>query len=377
MAGIYIHIPFCKQACYYCDFHFSTNQSYRAELIQCIASELALQKEYLAGEPIETIYFGGGTPSLLSEQELNLILNTLHKHYTVADEPEVTLEANPDDLSESKLRLLKQLGVNRLSIGIQSFDDHILKFLNRAHNSKEALRCIEIARDIGLTNFSVDLIHSIPGQDEPMLMKNLNQLMALKPNHISAYSLTLEENTVFGRWASKGKLSAPEETFSARQFELVMNTLVANGYRHYEISNFCLPGFHSRHNSSYWEQKKYLGIGPSAHSFNGESRQYNVANNHVYMKEIMASKIPAELEVLSAADKINEYLFTSLRTDGGCNLAHLKKDFGFDLLKQNESYLNTLVNESKITMQGEVILLTNEGKLLADKIASDLFIVNE
>jgi oxygen-independent coproporphyrinogen-3 oxidase len=375
MGGLYFHIPFCKQACYYCDFHFSTDQSYRADLIKCLLKELMIRKDYLGGEQTETIYFGGGTPSLLSEKELDLIFNTLYKNYNVYENAEITLEANPDDLSAEKLKILKQSGINRLSIGIQSFDDAVLKSLNRAHTGEEALRCIAAARETGINNLSIDLIHSIPGQDESMLRKNLDRLLALAPEHISAYSLTVEENTVFGRWAAKGKLSAPDEDTSAHQFEIVMNTLIDHGYRHYEISNFCKPGFHSKHNTSYWQQKKYLGIGPSAHSYDGDTRQYNVANNHLYMKAILEGHIPAEIESLSQFDKINEYIFTSLRTDEGCDLSALKKNFGFDLLKANETYLRSLMTERKIALTNEVIVLTKEGKLLADKIASDLFVL--
>ena len=266
MAGIYIHVPFCKQACYYCDFHFSTNQSLREELIQSIAVEFGLQKDYLQGEKIETIYLGGGTPSILSKRELDVIFNAIYKSYEVSTDPEITLEANPDDLTKEKISVLKEVGINRVSLGVQSFDDTVLKSLNRAHNSAEAMASVLDLRESGIPNLSIDLIHSIPGQDDHLLMNNLAKVIGLAPEHVSVYSLTIEEKTVFGKWAVQGKIKAIEETQSAYQFEQVMDTLLANGYQHYEISNFSLPGFASKHNSSYWQQKKYLGVGPSAHS---------------------------------------------------------------------------------------------------------------
>ena len=373
MAGIYIHIPFCKQACYYCDFHFSTNQSLKEELIGSISRELDLQKDYLQGEPIETIYFGGGTPSLLSKQELDLIFNSIHKHYSIIPFPEITLEANPDDLSKEKIIILKEGGINRVSLGIQSFDDTVLKFLNRAHSSADALTCVSQLRECEINNLSIDLIHSIPGQDDRVLSQNLDKVIRLAPQHISVYSLTIEEKTVFGKWASRGQLNVMTENQAAGQFELVMDTLIASGYQHYEISNFCLPGFASRHNNSYWQQKKYLGVGPSAHSFDSNSRQFNVSNNHLYMKALHEGEIPFEIEILTNENKINEYIFTSLRTHRGCNLSYLKSTYDYDLIKINSAYIQSLLNNDYLTYTDEVITLTRQGKLLADKIASDLF----
>lgn len=373
MAGIYIHIPFCKQACYYCDFHFSTNQSQRQELTRAIAAELEIQKDYLHGEPIDTIYFGGGTPSLLSKTELDIVFNSIYKYYSICSNAEITLEANPDDLSEEKIVLLKQAGINRASLGIQSFDDAVLKFLNRAHNSAEAETCIALLREHGIENLSIDLIHSIPGQDDSLLKKNLEKVTSFAPWHISVYSLTIEEKTVFGKWASRGHLKAVDEGQSAGQFEMVMDTLIANGYQHYEISNFSLPGFASRHNTSYWQQKKYLGVGPSAHSFDGESRQFNVSNNHLYMKSIHENKIPFEKEILTKENKINEYIFTSLRTSAGCQLDYLASHFDYDLRTINSAYIESLLHHGYVTLADGSLTLTRSGKLLADKIASDLF----
>jgi oxygen-independent coproporphyrinogen III oxidase len=374
MAGLYFHIPFCKQACHYCDFHFSTNQTLKQELVNQLAEELSLQKDYLEGEPIETIYLGGGTPSLLTAQELELLFTSIQKNYQVATDIEVTLEANPDDLNSQKLNELKAAGVNRLSIGIQSFDENVLTFLNRAHTAAEALGCVDAAHKAGINKISIDLIYSIPGQDDNMLQKNLATALALRPNHISAYSLTVEEKTVFGRWASKGKLLAMEEDQSAQQFELVMDSLTQNGYQHYEISNYCLPGFQSKHNTSYWKGKKYLGLGPSAHSYNGGTRQFNISNNHLYIKSIQKGIVPFEREELTNENKINEYLITSLRTEWGCNLNYLIEQFGYDLATHNKPYLNQLVANSLINLSDNTITLTRAGKLLADRIASDLFV---
>lgn len=373
MAGIYIHIPFCKQSCYYCDFHFSTNQSLKTEVIHSISQELAIQKDYLRGEEIDTVYFGGGTPSLLSKEELTEIFNSIYKNYSIGSLPEITLEANPDDLSIEKIKILKEIGINRISLGIQSFDDSILRFLNRAHNSKEALQSAFDLREAGISNISIDLIHSIPGQDELMLRKNLEQVIEFAPQHISVYSLTIEEKTVFGKWAAREKIKPVGESQSANQFEQVMDTLVESGYQHYEISNFCLSGYASRHNSSYWQQKKYLGVGPSAHSYDGETRQFNVSNNHLYLKSIREGKISFEKEILTRENKINEYIFTSLRTDRGSNLSYLIKTHSYDLLSVNNAYIQSLLSEGYATLAHDILLLTRKGKLLADKIAADLF----
>lgn len=377
MAGLYVHIPFCKQACHYCDFHFSTNQQVKTELVDQIAHELLLQKDYLQGEPLETIYLGGGTPSLLAAAELDILFSAIHKNYKVSTTPEITVEANPDDLTPEKLRELKPFGVNRLSIGIQSFDEAVLRFLNRAHTANEAVECVELARNAGIKNISIDLIYSIPGQPEEVLKKNLDKAFALLPTHISAYSLTIEEKTVFGKWAKQGKLVAMDDDKSTAQFELVMDSLTRQGYQHYEISNYCLPGYESKHNTSYWQQKKYLGVGPSAHSFNTLSRQFNINNNHLYIKNIKEGKVPFEREILTTQNKINEYLFTSLRTKHGCSLTLLANQYGHDLLKVNDHYISQLLKKELITLTGDTIILTRAGKLLADQIASDLFITDD
>ncbi|HEY5823663.1 MAG TPA: radical SAM family heme chaperone HemW, partial [Cyclobacteriaceae bacterium] len=332
MAGIYIHIPFCKQACHYCDFHFSTNLDRREELVAALVHEIKLQANYLQHEVIDTIYFGGGTPSLLKAQEIETLLGAIHSQHSVNPKAEVTLEANPDDLKKVKLRELYSFGINRLSIGIQSFDDSILKFFNRAHNSEEAMQCIRDARHAGYQNLSLDLIYAVPGQDHNQWIKNIAKAIQLEPEHLSSYTLTIEEKTAFGKWAKTGKLKGVDEKFAAEEFEILMDELEKAGFEHYEISNFCLPGFQSKHNSNYWKQEKYLGIGPSAHSYDGDSRQFNVSNNALYQKSLNEGKVPFEVEVLSRENKINEYIFTTLRTSWGCQLDYLKESLDYDLV---------------------------------------------
>lgn len=375
MAGLYIHIPFCKQACHYCDFHFSTTLDYRDEMVKAIGKEISLRKEYLSGETIETIYFGGGTPSLLSTPELNFILQTVYNTFSISTDPEITLEANPDDLTEEKLRHLKASGINRLSIGIQSFDDTILKYLNRAHDSTMARRCVTNANAIGFNNISLDLIYAIPTLDDHLWRKNINEALTLRPQHISSYALTIEEKTVFGKWASHGKIKLVDDDQAGAQLQILVDTLGMENYEQYEVSNFSLPGFYSRHNSSYWKNKKYLGVGPSAHSYNEHTRQYNVSNNHSYLKSISQGFIPATLETLSREDRINEYLLTRLRTSWGVNLDKLRQEFAFDLQEAHAGYINNLVENNLADITNGVLVLTKAGKLLADKIASDLFIV--
>jgi len=374
MAGLYLHIPFCKQACHYCDFHFSTSPDHHLELIRAMSAELKLQKGYLRDSVLSTIYFGGGTPSLLDQSELEIIFEGIRSTYSLVDHPEISLEANPDDLSNEKLAELRQRGINRLSIGVQSFDDSILKFLNRVHDSDEATRCIEAARSEGFNNISVDLIYAIPGQPQERWKKNIENVLRLSPEHISAYALTIEKRTAFGQRLKNGQLHPVTEENAAVQFELLMDMMQAAGYEQYEISNFCRPGFHSRHNTSYWQQVPYLGIGPSAHSYDGESRQFNVSNNSLYRKAIESNTVPFEREVLTRENRINEYLFTTLRTVWGCDLEKIKVNFEFDVFQENKAYLTTLQEKSLISLENNRLILTRSGKLLADQIAADLFV---
>lgn len=376
MAGIYIHIPFCKQACHYCDFHFSTNQETRSELVQSILTEIKIQKDYLRGESIQTIYFGGGTPSVLEGHELGAILESIRSTHAVAKDAEVTLEANPDDLTLSKLHELSNLGVNRMSIGIQSFHPEMLTFLNRAHDSTTAIRSFNEAREAGFKNISIDLIYALPDESENQWREDINQAIALQPDHLSCYALTIEEKTVFGRWSAAGKLKATDDETAARHLEILMDELEREGFEHYEISNFAKPGFHSKHNSSYWRQEKYLGVGPSAHSYNGASRQFNINNNNLYIRSLKNNAVPFEKEELSQENMINEYILTTLRTQWGTDLKKLKQDFEYDLLIENTDYLSKILKNKLAILEADVLRLTRKGKLLADKISSDLFVIN-
>lgn len=341
-----------------------------------IAREIGIQKDYLGHEPVNTIYFGGGTPSVLSPDEIHRLLQTINELHPVAPDAEITLEANPDDLYGDYLQAIRQAGVNRLSIGIQTFHDDLLRYMNRAHDRTTALKTFEAAHHAGFANISLDLIYSIPGQDDSRWEEDIEQALLLEPQHISCYSLTIEPQTVFGKWATAGKLKAIPDDLAANQLEILMDRLQLAGYEHYEISNFALPGFYSRHNSSYWRQENYLGVGPSAHSFNQVSRQFNVRNNHHYLKGITQGTIPAEKEVLTIENKINEFILTTLRTQWGTDLKTLKYKYGYDLAEQNSAYLQELMQQKLIVAENEVITLTRSGKLLADKIASDLFIVS-
>jgi len=375
MAGIYIHIPFCKQACHYCDFHFSTNVERQSEMVDMLCKEISLQQKFLSGEVIDTIYFGGGTPSLLSPAELSALLETLHKYHAVNVSSEITLEANPDDLSFEKLIGFRKAGINRLSIGIQSFHDETLIRLNRVHDGALARESITNAYRAGFDNISIDLIYAIPWQDDEAWKNNVREAMQFQPQHISAYSLTIEEKTAFGRWASQGSFRSMDDDNAATQLQSLVEMLAIGKYEQYEVSNFCLPGFMSVHNSNYWHDKKYLGIGPGAHSYSGVSRQHNVSNNNLYISKLRNSEIPATIEILSPEDKINEYLLTSLRTSWGVDLMKLRKEHGLDLALTHETYLANLKTNGLATIREEKFVLTQKGKLLADKIASDLFVV--
>ena len=342
-------------------------------MIDAISKELELQKAYLNHESVDTIYFGGGTPSLLASEELEKLLQSMKLLFKINDRPEITLEANPDDLSMKKLNELKSLGINRLSIGIQSFNDKTLKVLNRAHNSIEAINCIENARKVGFENLSIDLIFSIPGHTNTDLVKDIDQALLLNPEHISVYSLTIEGKTVFGNWQKKGKFNPVSDEYSAGQFDLIISRLEENKYEQYEISNFCRDENYARHNTSYWKNITYLGVGPGAHSYNGKNRQFNISNNHKYMKSVESGTIPFEIESLTKKDLANEFLLTSLRTKWGCDLRLLHELYNYDLINSQKSKLSGLIKSEYIFMENEHIFLTRKGKFLADAIISDLF----
>ena len=372
MAGIYLHIPFCKQACHYCDFHFSTSLQYKDELLQALVKEIELQKNYFRNETIETIYFGGGTPSLLESDEIQLLIDTITRLHTVSSTAEITLEANPDDLSKAKLQALRQTPINRFSIGIQSFFDEDLAWMNRVHRADEAEASVKRAQDMGFENLTVDLIYGYPLLTDQKWKSNLDKMFALNVPHVSTYSMTVEPDTALASFISKKKQPAMNEQQSAGQFNLLMKAMQLHGFEHYEISNFCKPGHYSRHNSNYWRGVKYLGIGPSAHSYSGETRQWNVANNAKYIQSIIKDKIPAETELLTEANRLNEYIMTSLRTMWGLDLGKLNSIAAAasnQLLIAAQPYFE----REWITQKNSIIYLTQTGKLYADNIASELF----
>ncbi|MFC2125104.1 radical SAM family heme chaperone HemW [Bacteroidota bacterium] len=374
MAGIYIHVPFCKQACYYCDFHFSTNLSLTSDYCECLLNEISLETGYLNGESIETIYFGGGTPSILDSKELAKMLTSVQKQYNVTDDPEVTIEANPDDLDPVKTADLFEMGFNRLSIGIQSFHEKTLQYLHRVHNSRMAIEAYDTARNVGFNNINIDLIFAVHPDSSNILNDDLTQAINLNPEHISIYNLTIETSTVFGNWLKKGKIHKTGEEESAKQYEILINRLEADNYIHYEISNFSRQGWESKHNINYWTGKSYLGIGPGAHSFNQQSRQFNIKNNARYIQSLREDTIPFEMIDLSKEELTNEYILTNLRTKWGINLALFEKKFSFSLLELKRSKVEFLKENGWISNDPSILRLTNKGKLLADSIASDLFI---
>ncbi|ALI99151.1 radical SAM family heme chaperone HemW [Rufibacter tibetensis] len=377
MAGIYLHIPFCKQACHYCDFHFSTSMGLKEQVLQAMHKELALQQQYLNGEVINTIYFGGGTPSILDATELNGLLEAIYAKHTVNPTAEITLEANPDDLTSEKLQALRQTPINRLSVGVQSFHDPHLQLMNRPHTAAEAADSIKQAQDLGFNNISLDLIYGIPAEDPALWEQDLTKAFALQVQHLSCYALTIEPNTVLGHRLKKGKFTPAEEERVAQQFELLMTQAADHGFLHYEISNFCQPGFESKHNSSYWKQVPYLGIGPSAHSFNGVSRQFNVAHNPKYVQALETGQLPCTVEELSVEDRVNEYVMTTLRTNWGCDTQYIQEKWGVNLIAIHAAYLQKIEAKGLLRQEGAILLLTEAGKLLADEIALDLFLLQE
>ncbi len=387
MAGIYIHIPFCKQACYYCNFHFSTSLSQKEKMVGAIIKEIAIRSENLKSdapnelavlsspeEIIETIYFGGGTPSLLSQDEIELILSSLKKNYTIAPDAEITLEANPDDINVEKLSEWKNAGINRLSIGIQSFIERDLLWMNRAHNAAQALNCIALAKESGFNNFSIDLIFGTPDLSDEEWKENVQKVIDMNVPHIACYALTVEPGTALQKMIVLKKKENVNSDAQATQYAILMQMMRDAGYEHYEISNFAKPGFRSRHNSSYWQGKKYIGIGPSAHSYNGKIRMWNKANNIAYMKSIDENVIPFEEEILTESQKLNEYIMTSLRTIEGMDLQWIENNFSKRERERIESVISQKVEKDNFIISGEKVILTDAGKLFADAIAVQLFL---
>ena len=373
MAGIYIHIPFCKRACHYCDFHFSTNLKKINELTDSLLLELDLRKDYLSGRSVDTVYFGGGTPSLLPVSDLEKLLAKVFALFP-GEKREITLEANPDDLTSGNLSDWKKLGIDRLSLGVQSFQDQILRAYNRTHTSKESKKAIELARSSGFEKFSIDLIYGYPHENHMLWKKDLSEALSLDPGHISAYALTIEPKTVFGKWKAKGNYMPADEEFVAEQFELLLEQSAKSGYVHYEISNFCKNNLFAIHNTNYWFGEPYLGIGPSAHSFDGINRGYNPSSNSGYMNSIRQGDPPFVLERLSIEDLANEKIMTGLRTIWGLDTEAISEKLNLDFMILKNKQIENFENEGWLEVRGKVLSLTRKGKLLADSIALELFI---
>lgn len=374
-AGIYLHIPFCKQACVYCNFHFSTSMKGKDDVLQSILKEIELRRDYLQGATVETVYFGGGTPSLLSADEINLIFDTILKYHPVNNIKEFTLEANPDDLDKNYLRSLRNTTINRFSIGVQSFREEDLLYMKRAHNAQEADYAIKAAQDSGFSNLSIDLIYGTPGLTDAAWKQNLAKVAELSIPHFSSYALTVEDKTALQHAIQKKKAVPVDPEQAAGQFELLMEQAAVMGYEHYEISNLALPGKYAIHNTNYWRGMHYLGIGPSAHSFDGGTRRWNVANNALYSKSVLHdSTVPYEEERLTPTEHLNEYIMTSLRTMWGCDLERIQKEWDSTCATMVEKSSHLFQEKKWIKQDGKILLLTNEGKLFADRIASELFV---
>jgi len=375
LAGIYIHIPFCKQKCSYCDFHFSTNLQHKSNLIQAINKELEIRKNEIS-TPLETIYFGGGTPSILNGIELESIFETIYKNYSTKNLKEITLEANPDDLNKEKLNFLKSTPINRFSIGVQSFFEEDLKLMNRAHNAQEAETSIKLAQDFGFENITIDLIYGSTTTTNEVWKQNLQKAIALNVPHISSYALTVEEKTILDHQIKKGITKPVDEDRQNEQFQLLVDTLTSNNFIQYEISNFGKENYFSLHNSNYWKGIHYLGIGPSAHSYNGKTRAWNIANNSKYIQTINENKLPQEIEVLNEVEQFNEMIMIGLRTIYGIDLNRINSEFSQPLVNSFYQELNQLINENLVEKKENRIILKPEAKFFADGIASRLFYID-
>ena len=375
MSGIYIHIPFCKQACHYCDFHFSTNLKKKDEMVLALAKEIEMRKSEFQDEIVETIYFGGGTPSILQIEDLKFLIDAVYKNYKVVENPEITVEANPDDLTENRIIELSNNKVNRLSIGIQSFFEDDLQLMNRAHNVEEAKKCLEIATQY-FDNISIDLIYGVPEMSNEKWLQNIETALSFGVPHISSYALTVEPKTALHSFIQKGIIPQPDDEVAQEHFQILVDKLSENGFIHYELSNFGKENYFSKNNSSYWLGKKYIGIGPSAHSYDGISRSWNIANNMLYLKSISADKLPHEVEILTQQDRYNEYVMTGLRTIWGVSLERIEKEFGKDYLNYLLNQADKFLIDGLLSIAENVMTTTAKGKFLADGIASDLFLVN-
>lgn len=375
MGGIYIHIPFCKQACHYCDFHFSTSLKKKSEMVAALAHEISMRKGEFEQEIVETIYFGGGTPSILDIADLKFLIDTVYQNYKVTDNPEITVEANPDDLNPETILELAHSPVNRLSIGIQSFFEDDLKLMNRAHNVEEAKKCLEYASHY-FDNISIDLIYGIPNMSNEKWLQNIETALSFGVPHISSYALTVEAKTALHSFIQKGIILQPDDEVAAIHFQILVSKLSENGFIHYELSNFGKENYFSKNNSSYWLGKKYIGIGPSAHSYDGLNRGWNVSNNALYIKSIQENKLSIEIETLTKTDRYNEYVMTGLRTIWGVSLERIEKDFGKTYLDYLNQQAAKFIDDHLLFIDDTILRTTKKGKFLSDGIASDLFLLN-
>jgi len=375
MSGIYIHIPFCKQACHYCDFHFSTSLKKKEEMVLALAKEIQLRKDEFKEEVVETIYFGGGTPSILEVSDLKVLIDAVYSNYNVIDNPEITVEANPDDLTEERIIELSNNGVNRLSIGIQSFFEDDLKLMNRAHNVEEAKRCLAMAAHY-FDNITIDLIYGMPNMSNEKWLQNIQTALSYNIPHISSYALTVEPKTALHKFIKQGLIPPLDDELAQAHFHLLVDTLEENGFIHYELSNFGKENYFSKNNSSYWLGKKYIGIGPSAHSYDGSTRGWNVSNNTLYLKSIQENKLPLETETLTQTDRYNEYIMTGLRTIWGVSLERVEKEFGKSYLDYLHQQAAKYIEDHLLFIDDNILRTTKSGKFLGDGIASDLFLLN-
>ena len=374
MAGIYIHIPFCKSKCAYCNFFSLASESKINDYVEALKKEIVLRKIYLGGEIVKTIYFGGGTPSLLSVKNIEEILELLNKNYEIIPNPEITLEINPDTIDREKMSSLKKIGVNRMSVGIQSFDDDDLRYLGRRHDSRHAMQVLEDLKHTDFEKITLDLIYGMPTLTEEKWNKNLDIFFSTGITHLSAYALTVEPKTILGQRIEKGELQSVSEEETIRHYNILVERTKENGFEHYEISNFAKEGFRSQHNSIYWRDEKYLGLGPSAHSYDGKSRQWNISNLTKYIQLVGDAELFYEKEILSTEDKFNEYVMTSLRTSWGCDIEKIERDYGKSYAHHFLKNIKKYLENGEMLKENNTYFLSEEGKLFADGIAADLFL---
>ncbi len=382
MAGIYIHIPFCKSKCAYCNFFSLASESKINDYVEALKKEIVLRKNYLGGEIVKTIYFGGGTPSLLSVKNIEEILELLNKNYEIISSPEITLEINPDTIDREKMSSLKQIGVNRMSVGIQSFDDEDLRYLGRRHDSRHAMQVLEDLKHTDFEKITLDLIYGMPTLTEEKWNKNLDIFFSTGITHLSAYALTVEPKTILGQRIEKGELQSVSEEDTIRHYNILVDRTKENGFEHYEISNFAKEGFRSQHNSIYWRDEKYLGLGPSAHSYDGNSRQWNISNLTKYIQLVgdaetqrrRDAELFYEKERLSTEDKFNEYVMTSLRTSWGCDIEKIERDYGKSYAHHFLKNIKKYLENGEMLKENNTYFLSEKGKLFADGIAADLFL---